>query len=293
MSDPPVKRYRREPSPKSDLEGSDDDDGYVPYVSVAERRRQQLIKLGRAPDPRVDRLREEEGGTSSGANSDSEGVVSLQGKNSALDTQEKVQREELELIKGVSLLEQHKELQEVAEEKKETMAEKQKKEEEILARFGKATALKGVAKLATCVVYTESIKTSWKAPCFDKTGTIMDGGTWGAVATEARDMEVELIPQLDGSADIDTHCELCHHPFNGKYKTRRKQDHQIKQHFRNYFRGLSIEKDSEGFFCCPCPLRVILITASMITLMRRLSPRQLRTSKTQWTISPGHSCTEE
>ena len=170
MSDPPVKRYRRDPSPKSDLEESDDD-GYVPYVSVAERRRQQLIKLGRAPDAksRVDILREEEGGTSSGANSDSE-VISL-GKTSAPDTPEMARREELEMIKeknkGVSLLEQHKELQEVAEEKKETIAEKQKKEEEeILARIGEATALKGVAELATGVEYTESIKTSWKAPSY-------------------------------------------------------------------------------------------------------------------------------
>ena len=170
MSDPPVKRYRRDPSPKSDLEESDDD-GYVPYVSVAERRRQQLIKLGRAPDAksRVDMLREEEGGTSSGANSDSE-VISL-GKTSAPDTPEMARREELEMIKeknkGVSLLEQHKELQEVAEEKKETIAEKQKKEEEeILARIGEATALKGVAELATGVEYTESIKTSWKAPSY-------------------------------------------------------------------------------------------------------------------------------
>lgn len=171
MSDPPVKRYRRDPSPKSDLEESDDDDGYVPYVSVAERRRQQLVKLGRAPEAksRVDTLREEEGGTSSGANSDSE-VTSL-GKISAPDTPEMARREELELIKeknkGVSLLEQHKELQEVAEEKKETIAEKQKKEEEeILARIGESTALKGVAELATGVEYTESIKTSWKAPSY-------------------------------------------------------------------------------------------------------------------------------
>ena len=171
MSDPPVKRYRRDPSPKSDLEESDDDDGYVPYVSVAERRRQQLVKLGRAPEAksRVDTLREEEGGTSSGANSDSE-VTSLD-KTSAPDTPEMARREELELIKeknkGVSLLEQHKELQEVAEEKKETIAEKQKKEEEeILARIGESTALKGVAELATGVEYTESIKTSWKAPSY-------------------------------------------------------------------------------------------------------------------------------
>ena len=54
--------------------GSDDDD-YVPYGSVAERRRQQLIKLGKAPDPWVDRLRE--GGTNSNDNSDSEWVISL------------------------------------------------------------------------------------------------------------------------------------------------------------------------------------------------------------------------
>ena len=33
MSDPPVKRYRRDSSPKS--EDSEEDDGYVPYVSVA------------------------------------------------------------------------------------------------------------------------------------------------------------------------------------------------------------------------------------------------------------------
>ena len=49
MSDPPVKRYRRDPSPRSDDE-SGEDEGYVPYASVAERRRQQLIKLGRAPE---------------------------------------------------------------------------------------------------------------------------------------------------------------------------------------------------------------------------------------------------
>ena len=91
--------------------------------------------------------------------------------------------------------------------------------------------------------------------CFDKSGTITDGGMWGAVATEAREMEaeveVEAIPQLDGWEDIDTQCDLCHHPFNGKNKTRCKQDHLIKQHFHDYFRALDIEKDSEGLFCCP------------------------------------------
>ena len=58
---------------------------------------------------------------SSGANSDSEGVTSLQGKSSAPITPELARREKLELIneknKGLGLLEQHKELKEVAEEK--------------------------------------------------------------------------------------------------------------------------------------------------------------------------------
>ena len=67
----------------------------MPYVSLVERRRQQLIKPGKVPDPWVDRLREEEG-TSSGANSDSEGVASLQGKSSAPNTPEMARREELE-----------------------------------------------------------------------------------------------------------------------------------------------------------------------------------------------------
>ena len=111
----------------------------------------------------MDRLREDAEVLSSGTNSEAE-VLSL-GKSSAPGTPELVRREELikEKNKGVSLLEQHKELQEVAEEKKETVAEKQKKEEEeILARIAETTALKGVAELATGVVYTESIKTSWR-----------------------------------------------------------------------------------------------------------------------------------
>merc|ERR1719507_2945744 len=48
---------------------------------------------------------------------------------------------------------------------KESQLEKQKKEEaEILARIQETTALKGVAELATGLVYTESIKTSWTPP---------------------------------------------------------------------------------------------------------------------------------
>ena len=140
MSEPPVKRYRRSPSPKSS-ESEEEDAGYVPYVSVKERRRQQLVALGRAvetlPKSRVDLLREEDRVSSE--------------QTSEEDIPELTRKEEelIEKNKGVSLLEQHKELQEIAEEKKESQIEKQKKEEaEILARIQETTALKGVAELA-------------------------------------------------------------------------------------------------------------------------------------------------
>lgn len=43
---PPVKRYRREERKKETLSDSDDDN-YVPYVSVRERKKTELIRLGK------------------------------------------------------------------------------------------------------------------------------------------------------------------------------------------------------------------------------------------------------
>ena len=165
MSQPPVKRYRRSPTPQSDSSSEEGEAGYVPYVSVKERRRQQLEALGRPvesqPRSRLEALKEAERGSTSEAGSEEDRAGTGPG------TPEIARKEEelLEKNKGVSLLEQHKELQEIAEEKKESLVEKQKKEEaEILARIAETTALKGVAELATGVVYTESIKTSWTPP---------------------------------------------------------------------------------------------------------------------------------
>ena len=82
-------------------------------------------------------------------------------------TPDLARREEqiLEKNKGVSLLEQHKELQEIAEQQQESQAEKQRKEEaEILAMVAESTALMGANELAAGVVYTESIVTSWRPP---------------------------------------------------------------------------------------------------------------------------------
>ena len=80
--------------------------------------------------------------------------------------------------------------------------------------------------------------------------TEVDNDLLGLIIMEARMEEAEVIPQLDGWADIEVHCELCNHPFEGKNKNRCKQDHLITRHFHDYFRGLAIEK-IDGFFSCP------------------------------------------
>jgi len=134
MAEPPVKRYRRSPTPQSE----EDEDDFTPYVPVKERKRQQLVKLGKISEDvksRVALLKEEKNGTSSDQNSEAEGDVgSITGSaaSSKAGTPDRYRREEefLEKNKGVSLLEQHKELQEIAEERKESVVEKQRKEEE-------------------------------------------------------------------------------------------------------------------------------------------------------------------
>ena len=45
--EPPVKRYRRSPSPASAASEGEEED-YTPYIPVRERRKQQLVRLGRA-----------------------------------------------------------------------------------------------------------------------------------------------------------------------------------------------------------------------------------------------------
>lgn len=44
---PPSKRYRREEAKKPGNGSDSDDDNYVPYVSVRERKKTELIRLGK------------------------------------------------------------------------------------------------------------------------------------------------------------------------------------------------------------------------------------------------------
>lgn len=145
---PQSKRYRRE-----DNENNSDDeenDGYVPYVPVKERKKQQLMKLGR-----IVQLASE-ASTQPKSSSENEGDEESQGANEAELWGRKY---------NISLLDQHTELKKIAEAKKTSAVEKQLKEEEkILESVTQQKALMGVAELAKGIQYEDPIKTSWRPP---------------------------------------------------------------------------------------------------------------------------------
>ena len=173
-----MKRYRRSPTPKSDSEESDSE--FTPYVSVKERRRQQLVSMGLAAkaSPKADRLGALRDDMVEGLNSDQsqsageeEGISFSKARGSRGSTPlSKLATPEPEIVEPVenptvSLLEQHKELQEAAEKSMETKLEMRRKEEaRILASVQETTGLMSVEELAKGVVYTDPIKTSWKPP---------------------------------------------------------------------------------------------------------------------------------
>uniref|UniRef100_A0A1B6DQA1 RNA helicase n=2 Tax=Clastoptera arizonana TaxID=38151 RepID=A0A1B6DQA1_9HEMI len=132
---------------ESDGSSISDDEDYVPYVPIKERKKEQLMKLGR-----LTQLKEEfaQRGKSSSENEhdedDEEGQV--WGRKS-----------------NISLLDQHTELKKMAEAKKESAMERQLKEEEkILESVAEKKALMGVAELAKGIQYEDPIKTSWVPP---------------------------------------------------------------------------------------------------------------------------------
>lgn len=141
-NEPPKKRYRKEES------SSESEDDYVPYVPVKERKKQQLLKLGR-----LSQLKDEFG---------------QRGKSSSENERDNDDDEDGQVWgrkSNISLLDQHTELKKLAEAKKESAMERQLKEEEkILESVAEKKALMGVAELAKGIQYEDPIKTSWKAP---------------------------------------------------------------------------------------------------------------------------------
>lgn len=148
--EPSIKRYRREEEKKSDIE-SEDDTAYTPYISVKERKKQQLVKLGR-----IVQLSNE--------------AANIGKSSSENEHDSDVNQEDLGRKFNISLLDQHTELKKIAESKKISAVEKQLKEEEkILESVQEKTALMGVAELAKGIQYEDPIKTSWKPPRYIRT----------------------------------------------------------------------------------------------------------------------------
>jgi ATP-dependent RNA helicase DDX41 len=142
--EPKVKRYRREE--KADKLEESEDDGYTPYIPVKERKKQQLVKLGR-----LVQLSNE---------------ASNVGKSSSENEHDSdMNQEDLGRKYNISLLDQHTELKKIAETRKVSAIEKQLKEEEkILESVAEKKALMGVAELAKGIQYENPIKTSWTPP---------------------------------------------------------------------------------------------------------------------------------
>ncbi|XP_041983879.1 ATP-dependent RNA helicase abstrakt [Aricia agestis] len=143
MSDPPIKKYRRE---EKSSESEEDVDSYEPYVPVKERKKQKLLKLGRLGQLAA------EAATENKSSSDN-------------DPDDDASQEEWGRKHNVPLLDQHSELKRLAEARALSAAERQAKEEQhILESVAQSKALMGVAELAKGIQYFEPIKTSWKPP---------------------------------------------------------------------------------------------------------------------------------
>lgn len=142
MSSPPAKKkYRR--NEEEAMKNSDSDDDYVPYVPVRERKKHELVRLGR-----IAHIAENANKSSSENESDNEKSQEVLGRKY-----------------NISLLDQHTELKKMAEAKKISAAEKQLKEEEkILESVAERKALMAASELAKAIVYEDPIETSWKPP---------------------------------------------------------------------------------------------------------------------------------
>lgn len=136
---------------KVDLTELTDDEDYVPYVPLKERRRLELEKREKYLKHNTD------------VQPHTETVQPK--KEPTLEKVEKKEESSVGIKSNVSLLDQHTELKKIAEAEKETDYEKQLKEEEkILDSIAEKKVLMAVGEIAKGIVYTDSIKTGWRPP---------------------------------------------------------------------------------------------------------------------------------
>ncbi|CDW60042.1 DEAD and CAP GLY and Dynactin domain containing p rotein [Trichuris trichiura] len=131
---------------------SDDDEDYVPYVPLKERRKRKLLEI-----------KQLFAGENSEATADStQSTRAGRWARVEMDTEQDNKA-------SVTLLEQHTELKKKADQLKESELDKKLKEEEkLLQSVAEKTALKTAAELARGVSYVEPIKTSWRPPAYLK-----------------------------------------------------------------------------------------------------------------------------
>ncbi|KAG8578918.1 hypothetical protein GDO81_010664 [Engystomops pustulosus] len=128
---------------KEDYALSEDED-YVPYVPLKQRKQQLLQK----------RLQMRK-----------KGVMEEEQKDSGSEHRGDEDDIPLGPRSNVSLLDQHQHLKEKAEARKESAKEKQLKEEEkILESVTEGRALMSVKEMAKGITYDDPIRTSWRAP---------------------------------------------------------------------------------------------------------------------------------
>ncbi|XP_028909267.1 probable ATP-dependent RNA helicase DDX41 [Ornithorhynchus anatinus] len=144
-SEPDRKRLREEEDVQRQPSGDpSEDEDYVPYVPVKQRKQQMLQKL----------LQMRRKGTAEEEQKDSGSEHRGDEDDIPLGPQS-----------NVSLLDQHQHLKEKAEARKESAKEKQLKEEEkILESVAEGRALMSVKEMAKGITYDDPIKTSWKPP---------------------------------------------------------------------------------------------------------------------------------
>ncbi|GFN75285.1 ATP-dependent RNA helicase ddx41 [Plakobranchus ocellatus] len=165
----------------SEEDSSDNDEEYVPYIPVKQRKKMEMMNLKKKLG-QLDSIREEEllKAESSGNEEQKEHTKKLMLSDSEEDEMENknesdddddddanggVPEQDLGPLAHVSLLDQHNVLKKKAEARKETQREKMLKEEmKILESVAEKTALMGVAELAKGIEYTEPIKTGWRPP---------------------------------------------------------------------------------------------------------------------------------
>ncbi|XP_020854425.1 putative ATP-dependent RNA helicase DDX41 isoform X2 [Phascolarctos cinereus] len=144
MEEPEADRKRPREEEDDTAEGLSEDEDYVPYVPVKQRKQQMLQKLLQMR--RKGAVEEEQKDSGSEPRGDEDDIP-------------------LGPQSNVSLLDQHQHLKEKAEARKESAKEKQLKEEEkILESVAEGRALMSVKEMAKGITYDDPIKTSWKAP---------------------------------------------------------------------------------------------------------------------------------